>query len=134
MEESLYLFFDAHCVLCNNTVAFLLKKDRQKRFVFVALSSEFATKALSGKVENVKDSRSFLLLSKGKLYSESSAALVVGKHLPGVWKLSQVFWLVPAFIRNVLYRYVARNRYTWFGTQDQCMLMTEENRRQFILN
>lgn len=134
MEESIYLFFDAQCVLCNNTVAFLLKNDRNRVFTFVSLSSGFAQKALAGKVESIKDSRSFLLLKSGKLYSESSAALMVGKYLPGVWRASQIFWIIPAFIRNVLYRFVAQNRYKWFGKQETCMLPTEETKSRFILS
>lgn len=133
MRESIYLFFDDQCVLCNRTVGFLLRKDKTKVFIFVSLRSNFAQKALKERVSEVKDSKSFLLLKDGKMYSESSAALVVGKALPGIWKMSQIFWLVPKFIRNAVYRLVAKNRYKWFGRQDSCQLLTPENKERFIL-
>jgi predicted DCC family thiol-disulfide oxidoreductase YuxK len=73
-----------------------------------------------------------VLLSAGKLYTKSAAALRVGRFLGFPYNLSVVFLLVPPFVRNFFYDLVARNRYKWFGKRDECRVPTKELRARFL--
>jgi predicted DCC family thiol-disulfide oxidoreductase YuxK len=53
-------------------------------------------------------------------------------RLPWYWKEFQIFWIVPAFIRNAVYDFIAKNRYKWFGKKDRCMIPTPEMRSRFL--
>lgn len=75
---------------------------------------------------------SMVLLEKGKVYLQSSAALRVTKYLKGLWPMMMVFIIIPPFIRNFIYDYIARNRITWFGIADYCEMMTPELKKRFL--
>lgn len=125
------LFFDGNCGLCNRSVKFVLRKEKNKTLLFSALQSEFADNTLPP--YNLKESLdSMVLLENGKIYLQSSAALRVTKYLKGLWPLMMVFIIVPPFIRNGVYNYIAKNRITWFGTADYCEMMTPELKNRFI--
>lgn len=125
------LFFDGNCGLCNRSVKFVLRKEKNKALLFSALQSEFADNTLPP--YNLKESLdSMVLLENGKIYLQSSAALRVTKYLKGLWPLMMVFIIVPPFIRNGVYNYIAKNRITWFGTADYCEMMTPELKNRFI--
>ena len=65
---------------------------------------------------------SILLIQDHNIYSESTAALLIAKQFTGFWKVLQVFWIIPKFIRNPIYRFIAKNRYHWFGKKDVCII------------
>jgi predicted DCC family thiol-disulfide oxidoreductase YuxK len=125
------LFFDGNCGLCNRSVKFVLRKEKNKELVFSPLQSEFAKKTLAP--FNLGDQMdSIVLLQNGKIYLRSSAALRVTKYLKGVWPVFLAFLIVPPFIRNFIYDYISKNRLTWFGTADYCEMMTPELKKRFL--
>lgn len=126
------VFFDGVCVLCNASVQFILKRDKKHYFYFATLQSDVAKQFLLHVPENILKKDSIILSDKGKIYTESSAALKIGAHLNGLWKLSQVLWIVPLFIRNGVYRWIAKNRYKWFGIKDQCMMPDNSIKHRFL--
>ena len=130
------ILFDGVCNLCNGFVQFIIRQDPGGRFRFVALQSE-AGQALLAKQgltppTGAAELDSVLLLSGGQLYSHSSAVLRIARGLGGVWALAGVGGLLPRAWRDALYRFVARNRYRWFGRQESCMLPTPELRARFL--
>lgn len=131
MTEQAVIFFDGVCNLCNGAVQFVIKHDRQNYFKFAALQSDFAQQTLSGFNLQVKQGNSFVLLENGKVYEQSAAALKVARKLNGLWPLLYGFIIVPPFIRNAVYRFIARNRYQWFGRQATCWVPTPELKRRF---
>ncbi|MFP2913703.1 thiol-disulfide oxidoreductase DCC family protein, partial [Pyxidicoccus sp. 3LFB2] len=78
------------------------------------------------------DPQSFVLVENGRIYERSSAALRIAKKLPGAWKLFYAFVVVPTPIRDVVYRFIARNRYRWFGKAEACRMPTPELRARFL--
>lgn len=117
MKHSLILF-DGVCNLCNGAVNFVYKRDKKDQFRYKSLQSDLAEEILAE--HNYKgDMDSFVLLHEGKLYSKSSAALMVGKLLGFPYSLAFVFMIVPKFIRNTVYDFIASNRYKWFGKRDE---------------
>lgn len=126
-----YVLFDGVCNVCSGWVQFIIKRDPQAIFRFASLQSDEASKLLEeyGQ-ETTLDS--IVLVDKGKVYTESTAILQILRRLPGTWRFSSVFLIVPKFIRDGFYRWFARNRYRWFGKQESCMLPTPEIRARFL--
>lgn len=132
MAEQAIIFFDGVCNLCNAWVQFVLARDRKNHFQFAALQSDFAKNELAKFDVNLNALNSVLLLENGKLYSKSTAALHITKHLDWGWPILYGFLVVPRFIRNGVYNIVAKNRYKWFGKQDSCWLPTQDLKNRFL--
>lgn len=126
------LLFDGVCNLCNNTVNFIIDHDPKGKFKFAALQSEFGETKLKELNLDKEDFDSIVLLSEGKAYSKSTAALKVSRHLTGLWPALYAFIVIPAFLRNLIYDLVARNRYRIWGRRDQCRIPTPELKQRFI--
>jgi predicted DCC family thiol-disulfide oxidoreductase YuxK len=73
----------------------------------------------------------FYLDAQG-IYSQSDAVLQICRALGGGWALLSYLRIVPRGIRNGLYRWVARNRYRWFGKRDTCRMPTAADRDRFL--
>jgi predicted DCC family thiol-disulfide oxidoreductase YuxK len=126
------ILFDGVCNLCNNSVQFVLKHDKQKQFLFASLQSDAGQLLL--KKYNLPETsfNSFVLLQNDEVYLKSTAALMVAKQLSGAIKILYVFIIVPAFIRNAVYNIIATNRYKWFGKRENCMLPTAALKSRFL--
>lgn len=125
------IFFDGVCNLCNSSVQFVIKRDKEGTFRFASLQSGAGQEALQQFHLSQNDFNSFLLYEQGKLYTRSTAALRVLSQLKG-WKWAGAFKYVPPFIRNAVYNLIARNRYKWFGKKDECMIPTPELKSRFL--
>ncbi|MET4081619.1 putative DCC family thiol-disulfide oxidoreductase YuxK [Pedobacter sp. UYP30] len=132
MAEQAIIFFDGVCNLCNGWVQFVLARDEKKYFKFATLQSDFAKNELSRFEVDLDALKSVLLLEDGKLYSKSTAALRITRHLGSGWPILYGFLVVPKFIRNGVYNVVARNRYKWFGKQESCWIPTPELKSRFL--
>ena len=132
MAESAIIFFDGMCNLCNGAVQFVIKRDRRDTFKFASLQSAFAKDTLNGSALEVAHGDSLVLLENGKLYEQSTAVLRIAKKLPGLWPLLYAFIIVPPFLRNAVYRWVARHRYQWFGKQNKCWVATPALKSRFL--
>ena len=125
------IVFDGVCVLCNGWVRFLLKHDRVGRYRFAAMQSDAGRELLAGHGLDPDDPASFLLVDGERAWTDSEAIQRVLTGLGGVWQLARVIAVAPRVVRNPLYRWVARNRYGWFGTT-ACHVPTEEERARFL--
>ncbi len=133
MEHGPILFFDGVCNLCNGSVHFLLKRDREHVFRFASLQSEAAHQLLSEHAPGVELPDSMILLQEGSLYTESTAVLRTARVLGGTWSwLYFLFIWIPSPLRDWAYRRVAGNRYRWFGKREQCLLPTPEFENRFL--
>ncbi len=131
-QDAPVLLFDGECNLCHGSVQFVLKRDRAQRFRFAALASEAGRRALAaaGAVQPLPDS--LVLLHRGRVRVRSGAALAVARLLPWPWPLWSVFWIVPYPLRDLLYAFVAKHRYRWFGKVEACALLTPEQRARLL--
>lgn len=126
------IFFDGVCNLCNGAIQFIIKRDKQNIFRFAALQSDYAQKILPNYFLTAKQTDSIVLIENGKIYQQSTAALKIAKKLSGFWPLLYIFIIVPKFIRDAVYNYIAKNRYKWFGKQESCWVPTPELREKFF--
>ncbi|MBI3139213.1 MAG: thiol-disulfide oxidoreductase DCC family protein [Sphingobacteriales bacterium] len=126
------VLFDGVCNLCNRSVQFIIKRDKKDRFRFAALQGKTG-QALLAKHDLPSDSfNSFILAEGDRIYTRSTGALQMLKRLGGPWSLCYVFILVPRFIRDGVYNWVARNRYRWFGKKESCMIPTPALKNKFL--
>ncbi len=128
------LLFDGVCNLCNGTVQFLIKRDREGKFKFASLQSDVAKELLKAYGLSPDAFDSFVYLKNGRSYQRSTAALHVLKDLGGLWKLFYGFIILPAPFRDLVYNLIARNRYRVFGRRDSCMIPTPELKSRFLDN
>jgi predicted DCC family thiol-disulfide oxidoreductase YuxK len=131
-NENPIILFDGICNLCNRSVQFVLKYDKQKLFRFASLQSNAGQRLLKEYHLSETVFNSFVLIQNGKTYLKSTAALMVAKQLGGVIKILYAFIIVPALIRNGIYNAIAKNRYKWFGKQDSCMMPTPDLQSRFL--
>ena len=132
MSDYPVILFDGVCNLCNSSVQFIITRDPKAQFRFASLQSKYGQQQMIQFNLPTSELNSVLLIKDGKLYQKSSAALLIARMLTGAWPLMFVFIIVPPFIRNAVYDFIARNRYKWFGKKDECMIPTPELKSRFI--
>lgn len=125
------ILFDGECNFCDQSVQFIIKRDPKGHFKFASLQS-YLGKELLNKHNAPEDIDSFVLIENNNCYFKSSAALRVCKNLEGAWKIPYVLLVIPKPIRDFFYGLIAKNRYTWFGKKESCMLPSPEERKRFL--
>ena len=132
-EHKKLILFDGVCNLCNNTVQYVIKHDDKDRFRFAALQSEIGQSIIDKYQIDTSKVDSILLYSeKHGLKIKSTAALHIAQHLGFPDRLLSIFLIVPPFIRNWVYDFVAKNRYKWYGQREECMIPTPELKSKFL--
>ncbi|WP_274475530.1 thiol-disulfide oxidoreductase DCC family protein [Mangrovimonas aestuarii] len=127
------ILFDGVCNLCDNTVQYVIKHDKANHFMFAALQSEVGNNIISKYRIDTNKMDSILLYNPEKGISyKSTAALKIARHLGFPNNLLSIFLIVPSFIRNTLYDFIAKNRYKWYGKKDNCMIPTPELQSKFL--
>ncbi len=126
------ILFDGVCNLCNSSVIFAIKRDKNDLFRFAALQSEVGEKLVSKFNIDTSKTDSIILIDGEKYFEKSSAALHIAKHLSGGWPLLYSFIILPKFIRDSVYNFIAKNRYKWYGKKESCMIPTPELQAKFL--
>src|SRR6185295_16457048 len=128
------VLFDGVCNLCSSSVQFMIARDPKARLSFAAIQSEAGKKILAehGIPVPEGDPDSILLVDGDRVWDKSNAALRIAKVLTFPWFLAWPWIIVPRFLRDVLYRFIAKRRYVWFGKKDSCLIPTPELRARFI--
>lgn len=115
------ILFDGDCVLCSRWARFTAARDRDARFRFAPLRSDYG-RALAARFDiDPDDPETNVVIADGQAWFKSDAALGVLQRLPG-WRWTRAGAALPRPVRNWLYDRVARNRYALFGRREQCWL------------
>ncbi len=132
MPQSI-IIFDGVCNFCNAVVNFILARDKNNSFLFAANQSEAAQKILAeNNIPLDIEVSTVFLYQDGKLYQKSTAALKIAQKLPFAWNLLYVILVIPRFVRDFVYDFIARNRYKWFGKKETCRLPNAAERAKFL--
>tara|TARA_B110001454_G_scaffold123429_1_gene115203 strand:- start:768 stop:1184 length:417 start_codon:yes stop_codon:yes gene_type:complete len=127
------ILFDGVCNLCNDAVLKAIKYDRNNVFLFSSLQSEKGKEIISHLGIDISKIDSIILYEPGVSYDiKSTAALKIMQDFKGIWSLSTIFLLLPEGFRNLIYDYIAKNRYNWFGKKENCMIPTLELKEKFL--
>jgi predicted DCC family thiol-disulfide oxidoreductase YuxK len=129
------VLFDGVCNLCTWAVQFIIKHDPEGYFRFASLQSEYAQSLLrahgvSITLDGLDDT--VALVEDGRVYTHSDASLRIARHLAGPVRLVAVLIVLPRFVRDAVYRFIARSRYRVFGRQDVCWMPTPELKARFL--
>ncbi len=112
--EKMILLFDSGCKLCNSSIKFVTKGDSQQKIKQIALQSTQGQEILAAH-PNLQDVNSIILIVNDKVFIESDAILQIAKHLSFPYKLLVAGYIIPKKWRDTMYRWIAKNRYKWFG-------------------
>ncbi len=126
------ILFDGVCNLCNSTVQRVIKNDKNDVFRFTALQSAVGMVMVTEHRIDTARTDSIILVNGDTVSVKSTAALKIAKELSGAYPLLYGFMIVPAVIRNWIYDFIARNRYKWYGRQENCMIPTPELKKKFL--
>ena len=131
-SDSPILLFDGVCNLCHHFVQFILKRDPKGHIRFASLQSELGQQLLKKHHIPQDQLDTVILIEKGKVYAHSDVAIRIVPYLNNLWPVLSVFRIVPRFLRDPIYNWIAANRYRWFGKQDQCLMPQPEWKDRFL--
>ena len=111
----------------------MIKRDKKDKFRYAALQSEIGQEIIEKFKIDTSKTDSIILYSNNKGISyKSTAALKIASKLGFPTNILSLFLIIPAIIRNVVYYYIAKNRYKWYGKKDHCMIPTPELKSKFL--
>ncbi|HRC21761.1 MAG TPA: DCC1-like thiol-disulfide oxidoreductase family protein [Chitinophagaceae bacterium] len=125
------ILFDGVCNFCNRMVNFAIRNDKKAKLLFSQLQSPTGEQ-LKKEYQVATDADTIVFIEKGKAYTYARAAIRVCRYLNWPAKLLYAFVIVPRFISQPVYKWIARNRYKWFGKKDSCMIPTAEIKKRFL--
>jgi predicted DCC family thiol-disulfide oxidoreductase YuxK len=132
-EKKSIILFDGMCNFCNTSVNKIIKYDKKNVFKFAAIQSDAGKKLLIELSIDILKIDSILLIENNTLFTKSTAVLKIAKQLSGLYKLSYSFIIIPLFIRDTIYDFIAKNRYKWFGKKESCMIPSIEVSEKFLI-
>jgi predicted DCC family thiol-disulfide oxidoreductase YuxK len=132
-ETGPIVLFDGVCNLCNGAVQFMLRHDRRKRLRFAPLQGQFGQQVLHEHGLDTSTLQTLVFLDNGKVYTHSTAALRAMRALGGGWVVLSWLEVLPRGFRDMVYRWISRNRYRWFGRREKCMVPVPGVLDRFIL-
>jgi predicted DCC family thiol-disulfide oxidoreductase YuxK len=126
------ILFDGVCNLCNGAVNFVIKRDPGNVFKFAPLQEKQGALLLKTHAIDIQKLDSIVLIENGNVYTKSSAALRIARKMSNLWPLFFVLLIIPSFIRDGVYDFIAKNRYKWFGKKEQCIIPTPGLKEKFL--
>lgn len=114
------VFFDGVCGLCDGFVRFVLKRDREKKFLFSPLQGKTAERF--ARVPAGPRGGVIVLVEGQKVFFGPDAVIKTVAGLGGPWRLAGVLSYIPRRARDFIYGQVAARRYVWFGRFDSPVL------------
>jgi predicted DCC family thiol-disulfide oxidoreductase YuxK len=132
-KDKMIILFDGICNFCDSTVQFLIKHDRKDLFRFAPIQSTIGEKIVRHLGVDTTKVDSILLYEPGKGYCcKSEAAIRIARALGGIYSLAGIFSILPRSLTDLVYDYIAGNRYKWFGQKTECMIPTPEMKAKFL--
>ena len=126
------ILFDGVCNLCTGSVRFVIARDARKQFRFASLQSTVADRLLGAQGHQRAGLESMILITDGRVYRRSTAALMIARRLDGLWPLLAAFLLVPRPLRDAVYDWIGKRRYRLFGKRDACWRPQPELAERFL--
>lgn len=132
-EYKKIILFDGVCNLCDASVQFIIKNDKDDVFRFVAIQSELGQKIIKYLGIDTSKTDSIILYEPGiAYYFKAEAALRIAKELRSWHSILYIFIHIPNFIKNGVYDFIAKNRYKWYGKKEACLIPTPELKAKFL--
>jgi len=130
------IVFDGVCVLCTANARFVLKNDRAGRFRLAAMQDGAGAAIMRHAGLDPLDPTSFILLDAshegGRVWMNSDAILHMWSQLGWPWRAGVIFRVIPRFVRDPMYKLIARNRYKWFGKREECWVPSPDQASRIL--
>lgn len=132
-ENKKIILFDGVCNLCDASVQFIIKHDKNDVFRFVAIQSELGQKIINYIGIDTSKTDSIILYEPGlSYYYKAEAAFLIARNLSGIYSLIGHLNFIPNLIKNSVYDYIAKNRYKWYGKKEACLIPTPQLKAKFL--
>lgn len=131
IENKKIIFYDGLCAMCNRFIRILITLDKKEKFLLAPLqgkNGKILQKKFSKKLHEVDS----VIFYNKQVYTKSSAVINILSELGGIYKLAYIFNIIPSFISDSIYDYIARNRFQWFGKLDKCPMPEKKNISRFL--
>ena len=120
------ILFDSRCNLCSKTVKNIMKIDSKNIFNFISNNSKAGKKIITDyNLNSITTQTIILFTSEKEFLIKSDAVIAIISRLNFVFKIFNVFYVIPKKMRDIGYDYIARNRYNWFGENDNCEITND---------
>lgn len=132
-KDKKIILFDGICNLCESSIQFIIKRDKKDTFRYVAIQSEIGQKIIKHiGIDTSKTDSIILYLPEKAYYYKAEAVLLITKDLSGVYSILGCLSFIPNNFKNLIYDYIAKNRYKWYGKKESCMIPTPELKAKFL--
>tara|TARA_B100000427_G_C15298743_1_gene503099 strand:- start:251 stop:667 length:417 start_codon:yes stop_codon:yes gene_type:complete len=131
-DANMIILFDGVCNMCVWSVRFIILRDKNDKFRLVSIQSDIGKKIIKDHNIDIKKNDSIVLISNSVIKYRSSAVLSILYHLRTIWKVFLIFYIIPSPIRDLIYKFVAKTRYIFFGKRQQCVLPQEIKNSKFL--
>lgn len=121
--------FDTSCLLCSKFIQKLLVID-QDALQYTGFESKFAQEILPAQLRLSPESVVFY--DDGLVLLKSQAVLAILKYTDSSYRWLRIFRFLPTSILNLIYDWIARNRYAWFGQSSQCFMPEDKFKAKFL--
>lgn len=133
IKQQRIILFDGVCNLCNGSVNFVLKHEKDSQLRFASIQSETGKELLQWCELPSNYNQAVVYIENGKVHLGSTAALKIGQGLVFPWSfLSYAGFVVPKIIRDWVYNQIGIHRYQWFGKRDVCMVPSPKLQKRFF--
>ena len=117
MKSKIVIYYDGICFVCSSAINALIKMDKNNILYFSPLQSNYAKSSINKKF--LKEMDSVIVRKNEKVFSKSYAAFVILRELKS--PLRYLFYLAPTFFADLVYDFIAKRRYSWFGKKEECI-------------
>lgn len=124
------IYFDGLCNLCDGFISFLFRLGMPQHIKVTSFQGDYAQEHLPQR--DRKELSSVLYQTPERTYRESSAVIHILSDMKPYFFPLKVLLIIPYFLRDPIYRLIAKNRYSLFGKKETCRLPTEKERDSFL--
>lgn len=130
--EGPVVVFDGVCNFCNSSINFVMDNEPKQLVKFTPFQGEAGASLLRRFEKDPQSVDTIYFYENGTLYEKSTAVLRLTRYLKTPWNWLYGLVIVPRFLRDFVYNWIAKNRYNFFGKKDACRIPTPEERARFI--
>ena len=125
------VLFDGVCNYCNAMVNFAIRNDKQAKLRFAPMQSAIGVQ-LKKQFRIAENIDSIVFINNSKAYTHADAVFRIANYLSYPAKAVYALRFIPLFISNAAYKWVAKNRYKWFGKKEVCMIPSAALKARFL--
>jgi predicted DCC family thiol-disulfide oxidoreductase YuxK len=126
------IVFDAMCVLCAANAQFVLRHDRRRRFRLASMQGPVGAQLYRDHGIDPANPETLILVEGNRVLRDSDAVLAIYAGCGWPWRAAAALRVIPRFLRDPPYRWIARNRYRLFGRRETCWLPSREDQDRLL--